>query len=144
MKQGKMATLLLVPFVGSVITACDAQPTASNPPPAPEHVGVCVHPTTNVRLDDDACGEHDEDGDVVHSSGGMFIWFHGSSVTPIAPVGSPQALGGSSRNFPVGKTVATGVDKAGSPSVGSSVQRGGLGIKGATGSGGAKGGSAGS
>lgn len=133
MKQGKGPALKLVPLIGVSILAlsgCDALAPESEE--APEYVGVCVHPQTNVRLDDEACGEYDDDGDAL-SDGGMFIWMHNSVTTPIAPVGAYQDRRGSVRNYPTSKAVAKGVDKAGAQSVGSAVQRGGLGVKGVTG-----------
>lgn len=129
MKQGNGPVLKLVPFIGASIlalSACDV------PSEEPEYVGVCVHPVTEVRLDDDACGDYDDEGHASHS-GGMFVWVSHTSNVPLAPVGSKQITSNTARTLPAGKLAAKGVDKAGATSVKSQVQRGGLGIKGVSG-----------
>lgn len=134
--QGAGPKLALVPFVGAAImfmSACDVAQDVE-----PEFVGVCVHPVTEERLPDEACGDYDDDGHS-HNTGSMFVWIQSSQGYPIAPVGQRQyrAAGSSSVTIPRGAAVAKGAPVAGAPNVKSpavkdatksQVQRGGLGV----------------
>lgn len=141
--QGKGPQLALVPFVGAAImfmSACSPTPDVE-----PEFVGVCVHPVTEQRLPDEACGDYDDDGHS-HNSGSMFVWIQSSQGYPIAPVGQRQyrAAGSSSVTIPRGAAVAKGAPVTGAPNVKSpavrdatksQVQRGGLGVNSGKGAG---------
>lgn len=103
----------------------------------PEYAAVCMDQRTNVRLDDDACGDWDDDG-VGHTAGTYFMWLPIGNGVDVPPVGRPLAAGQGVRTIPQGTPVAKGAPKAGG-----GITRGGLGqtAKGASGGKAASGGS---
>ena len=101
----------------------------------PRYAAVCVDQRTNNRLDDDACGDWDDDG-VGHVLGTYFMWLPIGDSAYVPPVGRPLAAGQGVRTIPQGTPVAKGAPRAGG-----SVTRGGLGASARGASGGKSGGS---
>lgn len=140
---------VLIPFIGAAV-GC-AYSTAPPDPPAEEWAAICVDPrdpadpTDDVRLDDDACGDFDDDGDGGHTSY-FFLWNNSTyTARPVPPVGRPLAGYGGQRHFPPGAYAITKLPASGSSNLKQAiatpgavkVQRGGFGVS----SGGLKGGS---
>jgi hypothetical protein len=103
----------------------------------PEYAAVCMDQRTGNRLDDDACGDWDDDG-VGHVAGTYFMWLPIGDGVNVPPVGRPLASGQGVRTVPRGASLAKGAPKAGG-----AITRGGLGAT-AKGASGGKAGSAGS
>jgi hypothetical protein len=121
--------LSYVPVVAAllVLTGC-ANGTTSTP----EEAGICVDEATNVRIDDDRCGDFIEHGHSTHS-GTYVMWMSTSSSHTVPATGShvPSNIG--HRNtIPSGKVVAKGLPSSGGQM--SAISRGGFGISGAKGS----------
>lgn len=131
---------VLIPFIGAAVGCADSTPPPS--PPAEEWAAICVDPRNpadpndDVRLDDDACGDFDDDGDGGHSSY-FFLW-NSSTYTahPVPATGRPLSGYGGHRHFPPGSYAVTKLPPAGAPNLKqaaaapgiSKVQRGGLGV----------------
>lgn len=108
--------------------------------PDAQYAAVCMDQRTGNRLDDDACGDWDDDG-IGHTAGTYFLWMPMSASNAyIPPVGghftgqTPAVT-----KVPKGAPVAKGTPKTGGQ-VGA-VQRGGFGVKSGT-AGGSKAGAA--
>jgi hypothetical protein len=108
--------------------------------PDAQYAAVCMDQRTGNRLDDDACGDWDDDG-IGHTAGTYFLWMPMSASNAyIPPVGghftgqTPAVT-----KVPKGTPVAKGTPKTGGQ-VGA-VQRGGFGVKSGT-AGGSKAGAA--
>lgn len=125
-KMGKMvATVGLVAAVAAALSGCAMED-------APDEVGVCIDPKTEMRLDDDKC---DRDGNDREGS----VWFfyntsHGHSSPPVG-----QKV---NRSHGTMKPTTTSFTRGGVPTTGSvisksAISRGGFG----TGVSGTKGGS---
>lgn len=109
--------------------------------PDAQYAAVCMDQRTGTRLDDDACGDWDDEG-IGHNAGTYFLWMPMSATNAtIPPVGGrftnrPPTV----TRFPPGAPVSKGAPKTGG-GVGA-IQRGGFGIKSGT-AGGSKAGSGG-
>jgi len=145
----------LVPFVGALV-GCDVADAGS---PPQEWAAICVDPrdvndpNDDVRLDDDACGDYDDDGDSSHSSF-FFLWSNTADPRPVPAVGSPAKGYGTHRHYPVGSHTVNRLPVTGAPAVRAAVdqavksnpgvRRGGFGVPAGAGKAGSKaGGSAG-
>lgn len=142
-KLGRGSALGYAGVAGAMflLTGCDMVDA-----PNAEQGAICVQEGTNFRLDDDACGDYDDDGHS-HNAGVYYLWYPISSPGYISPVGQRVVYGANttspsaSRTVPKGVAKATGIPRSGGST--SVVQRGGFGIKsGSTSGGGAKAGSA--
>jgi hypothetical protein len=139
-KQGKGSVLGYAGIAGALFLASGCDAFAD---PDAQYAGVCVNEITHERLDDEACGDYDDEG----SGGGVgsyFLWMPISSGNAyIPPVGQKMPAGGPGiRKVPSGTPIAKGVPKTGGQV--SAIQRGGFGVKaGSTGGTGAKAGSSG-
>lgn len=141
--QGMGSVLGFAGVAGAMflLTGCDMVDA-----PNAEQGAICVQEGTNYRLDDDACGDYDDDGHS-HNAGVYYLWYPIGNPGYIPPVGQRAVYGVgttssyASRTAPKGVAKATGIPKSGGST--SVVQRGGFGIKsGSTGGGGAKAGTA--
>lgn len=140
MMQGKGSALGYAGIAGALflLTGCDVFDD-----PDAEYAAICVSEQSGARLDDDACGDWDEEGQG-SNVGTYFLWMPMTSGNAyIPPVGQPMPPGGPTvRKVPAGTAVAKGVPKTGGQV--SAVQRGGFGVKAGTSGGtGAKAGSSG-
>jgi hypothetical protein len=106
-----------------------------------QYGAVCVSESTGVRLDDDACGDWDDEGQG-SVSGTYFMWFPTGGPGYIPPVGQPLPPNAPGvRKVPSGAPIAKGIPKTGGQM--SAIQRGGFGVKSGTSGGtGAKAGAA--
>lgn len=121
--------LSYVPVVAAllVLTGCANGSTAT-----PEEAGICVDEATNIRIDDDRCGDFIEHGHSVNS-GTYVMWMdtRGSHTVPATGSYVPSNIG--HRNtIPNGRPIAKGVPSSGGQM--SAIARGGFGISGAKGS----------
>ncbi|MFD6070775.1 hypothetical protein [Amycolatopsis lurida] len=139
-KQGRGSVLGYAGIAGALFLASGCDAFAD---PDAQYAAICVNEQTQERLDDDACGDYDDEG---HSSGvgAYFLWMPLSAGNAyIPPVGQRMPPNSPAvRTVPAGTPIAKGVPKSGGQV--SAVQRGGFGIKaGSTGGTGAKAGTAG-
>lgn len=114
--------LVLVPAVAAALLllgACSSSPDA-------QAGGICVDEATQVRLDDSACGDFDDEGRS-GSSGSYFMWISSSSNSVVPAHGQkvPSTLG--TRTVSKGTPIAKGVPAQGGQM--SSITRGGFGVK---------------
>jgi hypothetical protein len=113
-----------VPLVAAALLAtgaCDIplQPDA-------QYGGVCVDEVTQQRVDDDRCGDFDDEGR--SSNGGFFfMWISTSSSHTVPAVGHKVPATVGSRTVPSGTPLAKGVPTTGGPMT--SIARGGFGAK---------------
>lgn len=125
----KLLPTLVAAMTAAGLTACgmaDAEDGAE-----PDQLGVCVDPNTELRVDDDLCGDYDDDG---HSSSGFFfLWMSTGSSHSVPAVGSKVPVAAGSRTLPPGARPAVGAPRAGGPM---GTVRGGLGVSSKGGSGG--------
>ena len=121
------ARLRYVPLVAAALIAtggCDAFD-----PPNAQYGGICVDQVTEERIDDDRCGDFDDEGHA-SNSGTFFMWISTSSdhMVPARGQKVPATIG--SRTVPSGTPVAKGVPTAGGSMT--SISRGGFGVKAGT------------
>lgn len=108
--------------------------------PDAQYAAVCMDQRTGARLDDDACGDWDDDG-LGHTAGTYFLWMPMSASNASIPSvggrfsGRPPTV----TRIPRGTPVAKGAPKTGGQVA--AVQRGGFGVKSGT-AGGSKAGAA--
>lgn len=140
--QGRMGALGYAGVAGALflLSGCADWDLDEEAPDA-QYAAVCVDQATGNRLDDDRCGDWDDDG-VGHAAGTYFLWMPMSSgnayLPPVGqhiPPGTPMV-----RTVPPGTPVAKGAPTTGGKV--SDVQRGGFGVKSGT-AGGSKAGAAG-
>lgn len=132
--------LWYVPLVAAALLAsggCGAFDT-----PNAQQGGICVDEKTQERIDDDRCGDYDDEGR--SSNGGVFfMWISTGSSYDVPARGQkvPATIG--SRTVPAGTPIAKGLPPTGGSM--SAISRGGFGVKaGSTAGIGGKAGSAGS
>jgi hypothetical protein len=138
-RVGNTTTVRLhyVPLVAAALltlAGCDAFD-----PPNAQYGGICVDQVTEERIDDDRCGDFDDEGHA-SNSGTFFMWVSTSSdhMVPARGQRVPATIG--SRTVPSGTPLAKGVPTAGGSMA--SISRGGFGVKaGTTGGYGSKAGS---
>ena len=116
--------LRYVPALAALLIAAGC--SALDSTPDARYAGICVDPTTNQRVDDDRCGDFDDQGGT--SGGFFFMWidmstYHGDVPAVGRPV--PRTIG--SRRVPAGTPIAKGVPRQGGSLAG--IQRGGFGVK---------------
>ena len=122
-----------------LLTGCADWDLSEDGPDA-QYAAICVDQRTGNRLDDDACGDWDDDG-VGHTAGTYFLWMPMSASNAyIPPVGGhlPDHTPAVTR-VPKGTPLAKGTPKTGGKIT--DVQRNGFGKNGL--SGGSKAGAAG-
>jgi hypothetical protein len=91
-----------------------------------QYGGVCVDEVTQQRVDDDRCGDFDDEGR--SSNGGFFfMWISTSSSHSVPAVGHKVPATVGSRTVPSGTPLAKGVPTTGGPMT--SIARGGFGAK---------------
>ena len=120
--------LSYVPVVAAllVLSGC------ANGSTTPEEAGICVDEATNIRIEDDRCGDFIEHGHSVHS-GTYVMWMDTRGSHTVPATGSPVPSNIGHRNtVPHGKVVAKGLPSGGGQM--STIARGGFGISGAKGS----------
>ena len=131
--------LVYVPLVAAALLAAGG--CASEPPNA-QQGGICVDEATQERIDDERCGDYDDEGR--SSSGGVFfMWISTGSSYDVPARGQkvPATIG--TRTVPSGTPIAKGLPIAGGSM--SSISRGGFGVRSGTTAGvGGKAGSGGS
>lgn len=136
-KASAHVRLRYVPLVAAALLAsggCDAFD-----PPNAQYGGICVDQVTEERVNDDRCGDYDDEGRSSHA-GYFFMWISTSSNHTVPALGQkvPATIG--SRTVPSGTPLAKGVPTAGGSMT--SISRGGFGVKaGTTGGYGSKAGS---
>ncbi|MEU4804393.1 hypothetical protein [Actinosynnema sp. NPDC023587] len=97
--------------------------------PDATHGGICVDEVTQERVDDDRCGDFDDEGRT--SAGGFFfMWIDTGSARAVPARGQqvPATIG--SRSVPAGTPIAKGMPVSGGSMT--SIQRGGFGVRAGT------------
>jgi hypothetical protein len=146
--QGRMGWLGYAGAAGALflLTGCGIDWNAEydddgNPISTPDaqYAAVCMDQRTGNRLDDDACGDWDDDG-VGHTAGTYFLWMPLNTGGYIPPVGGHlPANSPAVRTVPKGTPLAKGTPKTGGTAA--DIKRGGFGVKSGT-AGGSKAGAA--
>lgn len=137
---GYAGALGVILLAGVAISAASMEEATEEEPDA-QYAAVCMDQRTGARLDDDACGDWDEDG-IGHIPGTYYVWMPMSAGNAYIPpvggrfTGRPPTV----TRLPHGTPVSKGAPKTGGQ-VGA-VQRGGFGVKSGT-AGGSKAGAAG-
>lgn len=115
-----------VPLVAAALVAAGC--SALDQPDA-QYGGICVDEVTQDRVDDERCGDYDDEG---HASAGgfFFMWIDTSSSHAVPARGQkvPATIG--SRNVPAGTPIAKGVPIGGGSMT--TIQRAGFGAKAGT------------
>lgn len=134
--MGRSPALVWVPMAAAVLIGVVA---LTGGDPDAQQAGVCVDERSGNRLDDDACGDWDDEGHA-STSGTYFMWVSTSSAHQVPAKGAyvPSYIG--SRTVPKGTPVAKGLPATGGSM--STIQRGGFGAKAGV-SAGSKGGTSG-
>lgn len=151
---GRGPRLIYVPGIAALllptVTAC-----GPDAPPQAEMGMICQDSQTHFRLPDSECGDFDDDG-ISHIAGHEYLWYPmgTNTYTYIPPIGSRVVTGpGTTGNGFVPRPPPGATRLGGTPASGGStnatdpnaIQRGGLGVKAAAGSGsGVKAGTSGS
>lgn len=139
-KQGRGSILGYAGIAGALFLASGCDALAD---PDAQYAAICINEQTQERLDDDACGDYDDEGHGT-SAGSYFLWMPMSSGNAyIPPVGQRMPPNHPAvRTVPSGTPIAKGVPKTGGQV--SAIQRGGFGVKAGTSGGiGAKAGASG-
>lgn len=139
--QGRIGALGYAGAAGALflLAGCTDWDLGDDAPDA-QYAAVCMDQRTGNRLDDDACGDWDDDG-VGHAAGTYFLWMPlngGGYIPPVGghlPANSPAV-----RTVPKGTPLAKGTPKTGGTTA--DIKRGGFGVKSGT-AGGSKAGAAG-
>jgi len=139
--QGRMGWLGYAGAAGALflLTGCGVDWSDGEDSLDAQYAAVCMDQRTGNRLDEDACGDWDDDG-VGHAAGTYFLWMPlngGGYIPPVGghlPQGSPAV-----RTVPKGTPLAKGTPKTGGTA--SDIKRGGFGVKSGT-AGGSKAGAA--
>lgn len=133
--RARLAALgVAVPAAMFVLAGCGDWALDDGEQQSAEYGAICTRESDGVRLDDDACGDADDEGHS-HTPGMMFLWM-GQGGGYVPPVGQRVAPGtgpipknfappGMVRSVPKGAPTAKGLSKSGQ-----SIQRGGLGLSG--------------
>lgn len=99
--------------------------------PDAQYAGVCMDPTTNLRLPDERCGDYDDEGYNGSDGGAFFLWMPMTYGGGAPAVGKPMPRdAGAVRRVPSGTPIVKGVPPAGGSMP--SIVRGGLGVKSGT------------
>lgn len=110
--QGRLpvaASMLLLPVIAAVLTGCASA--------EPDYAAVCVDPVTKVRVDDDQCGDPDDDGDTFDHGGFYYVWVGTRSTQYIPAYGKPVPESIGSRHYPTGSVITRKLPAAGVPKV---------------------------
>lgn len=97
--------------------------------PDAQYGGICVDETTQERLDDERCGDYDDEGHGSHS-GTFFMWISTGSSYYVPARGQKVPAHIGSRTVPAGTPIARGLPVSGGSMP--SIHRGGFGAKAGT------------
>ncbi|MEV8439240.1 hypothetical protein AB0425_17835 [Actinosynnema sp. NPDC051121] len=100
--------LRYVPLVAAVLVATGC---AVEQPDA-KYGGVCVDEATQVRLDDERCGDYDDEGRNSHG-GTFFMWISTSSSHDVPARGAKVPAHIGTRTVPAGTPIAKGLPISG-------------------------------
>jgi hypothetical protein len=106
-KKSQAVPLALTAMMAASLTGCADEP-------APDNVGICVDPKTEIRVEDERCDDGSGGGSGL--GGFAFLYFgglNGGARYNVPPVGGSTVGAGGTTVRPPGTTQTRGISKAG-------------------------------
>lgn len=101
--------LAAVTLATTMLAGCDLPAEEEQP----QSAGICVDEITGNRIDDEKCGEPDEEGRATGGGGFFFLWISTSSTHTVPAHGQRVHQSMGTRTVPHGTPVVRGLPAAG-------------------------------